>query len=107
MLTRIVQELDLHGADLFGRVADQDERAVVRAADADGVPTTFGASTVSDRQVIAVVLGGAVEARVGDELIALRAGDTLIIPPHVPHALRRHRRAVDAHRAARIASPAA
>ena len=90
MLTRIVQELDLHGADLFGLADDQERGArVVRAVvlGADGVDHVVEQRT-SDRQVIAVVLGGAVEARVGDQLVALDEGDTLIIPPNTPHTIR-------------------
>jgi transcriptional regulator with XRE-family HTH domain len=117
MLTRIVQELDLHGADLFGLAAEEQGTRVVRAADAPLVPLAAGTqpagelrlavqthvSTVvlgaggpghflpprtSGRQVIAIVLEGAVEAQVGDEVIGLGEGDTLIVPPHTPHAIR-------------------
>ena len=91
MLTRIVQELDLHGADLFGLTEEEEERdaRVVRA----DVLTGGGADPLlpqrtSDRQVIALVLEGAVEAQVGDERFTLAEGDTLIVPPHTPHALR-------------------
>ncbi len=93
-LTRIVKELDLHGANLFGRPAQASGQAqVVRATDTpvvrdehggetrvaaqtaaatvllgNGGPEHFAPPTISPRQVIAVVLAGAVEARVGDEL---------------------------------------
>ena len=118
MLTRIVQELDLHGADLFGLAAEEERGLlVVRAADAPLVTLDAGnqpagelrlaaqthVATVvlgaggsgdflpqraSERQVILIVLEGAAEARVGDELIELGEGDTLIVPPHAPHAIR-------------------
>ena len=118
MLTRLVQELDLHGADLFGLGAEEDRGTrVVRAADAplvsldagnepagdlrlaaqthgatvvlgEGGPGHFLPERTSPRQVIVIVLEGAAEARVGDELIALGEGDTLIVPPHTPHAIR-------------------
>ncbi len=118
MLTRIVQELDLHGADLFGLAVQEEKSArVVRAAEApifaldagndpDGevrVAARTPVATVllssggpghrmpqrtSDRQVIVIVLEGAVEAQVGDELIRLGEGDTLIVPPGTPHGLR-------------------
>jgi len=113
-LTRIVKELDLHGANLFGRPEPTGGRAqVVRAVDAPLVPAEFGgevrvaaqtaaatvllgsggpeefaAPTISPRQVITVVLAGAVEVRVGDELVALQAGDTLVVPSLVPHSIR-------------------
>ncbi len=113
-LTRIVKELDLHGADLFGRPEQAGGRAeVVRAADApvlasenggevrvaaqtsaatvllgSGGPDEFSPPTISPRQVITVVLAGAVEVRVGDELVALQAGDTLVVPSLVPHSIR-------------------
>lgn len=96
MLTRIVRELDLHGADLFGLAeaearAEQERGARVVRADVladDGGPGPLLAQRTSDRQVIALVLEGAVEAHVGDERFTLGEGDTLIVPPHVPHALR-------------------
>ena len=118
MLTRIVQELDLHGADLFGLAVDGDRSTrVVRAADAPlvaldagnqpagelrlaaqtplatvvlgaGGPGQFPPTRVSDRQVIMIVLEGTAEAQVGDELLALGEGDTLIVPPHAPHTIR-------------------
>ena len=113
-LTRIVKELDLHGADLFGRPGQANQQAqVVRAADAPIVPTDngeelrvaaqpsgatvllgsggaeeFAPPTISPRQVITVVLAGAVEVRVADEVVALQAGDTLVVPPLVPHSIR-------------------
>ena len=37
---------------------------------------------------ITFLLEGAAEAQVGDELIALQAGDTLIVPALAPHAIR-------------------
>lgn len=117
-LTRIVQELDLHGADLFGlagRVPSAPQ--VIRAADVpvlavddvpggagevrvaartalttvllgSGGPDYFLPPTISSLEVIAIVLEGSAEARVGDELIALDAGDTLIVPPLAPHVIR-------------------
>jgi transcriptional regulator with XRE-family HTH domain len=118
MLTRIVQELDLHGADLFGLATEEEQGThVVRAADAplvaidvgnqpagelrlaaqtplatvvlgEGGPGHFPPPRVSDRQVIVIVLEGAAEAQVGDELLALGEGDTLIVPPNAPHAIR-------------------
>ena len=118
MLTRIVQELDLHGADLFGLAAEEEPGArVVRAADAplvvldagdppagelrlaaqthvatvvlgEGGPGYFLPKRTSNRQVIVIVLEGAAEARVGDELIMLGEGDTVIVPPHTPHTIR-------------------
>lgn len=113
-LTRIVKELDLHGANLFGRPEQAGGHAqVVRAADApvlaganggevrvaaqtsaatvllgSGGPDQFAPPTISPRQVITVVLAGAVEVRVGDELVALQAGDTLVVPSLVPHSIR-------------------
>lgn len=119
-LTRIVQELDLQGADLFGmreRGPGGGRPQVIRAADVPvlavedvpggsgevrvaartalatvligtGGPDRFLPPTISPREVIAIVLEGAVEARVGEELIELRAGDTLIVPPLAPHAIR-------------------
>ena len=127
-LTRIVQELDLHGADLFGL----DERLpghaqVIRAADVPvlpvedaqtgddavrvaaqtptatvlvghGGPDHYLPPTISPRQVIALVLEGTAEAHVGDEIFELAAGDTLIIPPLAPHGIRDHRRPADADR---------
>lgn len=117
-LTRIVQELDLHGADLFGLASRVPGHAqVIRAADVPVLPvedaeTGSGAvrvaaqtpaamvlvglggpdhylpPTVSPHQVIAIVLEGAAEAHVGDEIIQLEAGDTLIIPPLAPHGIR-------------------
>lgn len=113
-LTRIVNELDLHDADLFGRPVQQDVRAhVVRAADTPLVPgdndgefrvaaqtpsatvvlgsggaEQFPELTISQRQVITVVLAGSVEARIGNDLVQLQAGDTLIVPPLVEHAIR-------------------
>lgn len=117
-LTRIVQELDLHGADLFGL----DERLpghaqLIRAADVPvlpvedaqpgddavrvaaqtptatvlvghGGPEHYLPPTISPRQVIALVLEGSAEAHVGDEIFELAAGDTLIIPPLAPHGIR-------------------
>ena len=53
-----------------------------------GGPGHFLPPRTSDRQVIAIVLEGAVEAQVGDELIELGEGDTLIVPPHTPHTIR-------------------
>ena len=118
MLTRIVQELDLHGADLFGLAADVERGTrIVRAADAPlvavdpgnqpagelrlaaqtpiatvvlgaGGPGHFLAPRISDRQVIAIVLEGSIQAQVADELIELGEGDTLIVPPHAPHTIR-------------------
>ena len=113
-LTRIVKELDLHGANLFGRPARAGGQAqVVRAADApvlagenggevrvaaqtsaatvllgSGGADEFAPPTISPRQVITVVLAGAVEVRVGDELVSLQAGDTLVVPSLVPHSIR-------------------
>lgn len=117
-LTRIVQELDLHGADLFGLAQQVPGHAqVIRAADVpvlpvedsitgsgavrvaaqtpaatvlvgQGGPDHFLPPTVSPLQVIALVLEGEAEAYVGDERITLRAGDTLIIPPLAPHGIR-------------------
>ena len=117
-LTRIVQELDLHGADLFGLASRVPGHAqVIRAADVPVLPvedaeTGSGAvrvaaqtpaatvlvglggpdhylpPTVSPHQVIALVLEGEAEAHVGDEIIRLEAGDTLIIPPLAPHGIR-------------------
>lgn len=117
-LTRIVQELDLHGADLFGlRDRGPSGPSVLRAADVPvlpvedapggtgevrvaartalttvlvgtGGPDHFLPPTVSSREVIVIVLEGAVEASVGDELIGLQAGDTLVVPPLAPHAVR-------------------
>lgn len=119
-LTRIVQELDLHGADLFGlreRGGEPSRPQVIRAADVPvlpvedvpggagevrvaartvlttvlltaGGPDHFLPPTISPREVIAIVLEGSVEARVGEELIDLRAGDTLVVPPLAPHAIR-------------------
>jgi len=113
-LTRIVKELDLHGANLFGRPAQDGGRAqVVRAVDApvvvgehggevrvaaqtaaatvllgSGGAEQFAPPTISPRQVITVVLAGAVEVRVGDELVTLQAGDTLVVPSLVPHSIR-------------------
>lgn len=117
-LTRIVQELDLHGADLFGlRRQAPSGPAVLRAAELPvlavedvpggagevrvaarttqttvllvrGGPDHFLPQTVSAREVIAIVLEGSAEVRVGDETIALAAGDTLVVPPHAPHAIR-------------------
>ena len=118
MLTRIVQELDLHGADLFGFAAEAETGTrVVRAADAplvaldagtqpsgelrlaaqtpvatvvlgEGGPGDFLPPRASDRQVIAIVLEGSIQAQVADELIELGEGDTLIVPPHTPHVIR-------------------
>ena len=117
MLTRLVQELDLHGADLFGLAAEEERGTrVVRAADAplvpldgnrpagelriaaqthvatvalgEGGPGHFLPQRTSDRQVIVIVLEGAAQARVGSELIELGEGDTLIVPPHTPHSIR-------------------
>jgi len=113
-LTRIVKELDLHGANLFGRPEQAGGQAqVVRAADAQvlagenggevrvaaqtsaatvllgsGGADQFAPPTISPRQVITVVLAGAVEVRVGDELVSLQAGDTLVVPSLVPHSIR-------------------
>jgi transcriptional regulator with XRE-family HTH domain len=113
-LTRIVKELDLHGANLFGRPAQAGGQAqVVRAADApvvagenggevrvaaqtsaatvllgSGGADEFAPPTISPRQVITVVLAGSVEVRVGDELVELQAGDTLVVPSLVPHSIR-------------------
>lgn len=117
-LTRIVQELDLHGADLFGVVRQVPGHAqLIRAADVPvlpvedaqtggdavrvaaqtptatvlvghGGPDHYLPPTVSPRQVIALVLDGEAEAHVGDETFTLRAGDTLIIPPLAPHGIR-------------------
>lgn len=117
-LTRIVQELDLHGADLFGLASRapghplvvragespvmpiEDEangsgevRVAARTAAAtvllgSGGPSHFLPPTVSPRQVILIVLEGEAEALVGDEVVTLAAGDTLIVPPLAPHALR-------------------
>jgi transcriptional regulator with XRE-family HTH domain len=113
-LTRIVKELDLHGANLFGRPEQAGGQAqVVRAADApivtlenggevrvaaqtsaatvllgSGGAEQFAPPTISPRQVITVVLAGAVEVRVGDEVVALQAGDTLVVPSLVPHSIR-------------------
>lgn len=113
-LTRIVNELDLHSADLFGRPGQPTGQAqVVRAADAEIVASDFGGEVrlaadtagatvllgsggvdefspprISPRQVITVVLAGAVEVRVGDETVALQAGDTLVVPSLVPHSIR-------------------
>ena len=89
MLTRIVQELDLHGADLFGLAPEEPGARVVRAdVLGAGGPGQLVPQRTSDRQVIAVVLEGAVEAQVGDDVFALAEGDTLIVPPHTPHAIR-------------------
>jgi len=89
MLTRIVQELDLHDADLFGPTVEEDRGArAVRVALGAGRPGEVLPLRTSDRQVIAIVLEGSVEAQVGDERFALEEGDTLIVPPHTPHMLR-------------------
>ncbi len=89
VLTRIVRELDLHDADLFGLAAEPGVSGqVLRAIDALIPHGQFPPLTVSARQVIAVVLAGSAEARVSDELFALSAGDTLIVPPLAPHAIR-------------------
>lgn len=114
VLTRIVNELDLHGADLFGRPIQGDRRAhVVRAADtpilhcdnggesrvaaqtpsatvlltSDG-PEQFAEPTICPWQVITVVLAGAVEVRIGNELVQLHTGDTLIVPSLIAHSIR-------------------
>lgn len=117
-LTRIVQELDLHGADLFGLAQQVPGHAqLIRAADGpvlpvedsttgsgavrvaaqtpaatvlvgQGGPDHFLPPTVSPLQVIALVLEGEAEAYVGDERFTLHAGDTLIIPPLAPHGIR-------------------
>ncbi len=117
-LTRIVQELDLQGADLFGRARRVPGHAqVIRAADVpvlpvedaqtggdavrvaaqtptatvlvgQGGPDHYLPPTISPRQVIALVLEGEAEAHVGDETFTLHAGDTLIIPPLAPHGIR-------------------
>mgnify|MGYP001363488188 CR=1 FL=1 len=117
-LTRIVQELDLHGADLFGLAQRLPGHAqVIRAADIPvlpvedaqtgddavrvaaqtpaatvlvglGGPDHYLPLTISPWQVIALVLEGSAEARVGEEIIALEAGDTLVVPPMAPHGIR-------------------
>ena len=114
VLTRIVNELDLHNADLFGRPIRPDRRArVVRAADTllvrcdnggefraaaqtpsatvllrTGGPEQFPEPTISPWQVITVVLAGAVEVQFADELVQLQAGDTLIVPSLIAHSIR-------------------
>lgn len=117
-LTRIVQELDLHGADLFGLAQQVPGHAqLIRAADGpllpvedsttgsgavrvaaqtpaatvlvgQGGPDHFLPPTVSPLQVIALVLEGEAEVYVGDDRFTLHAGDTLIIPPLAPHGIR-------------------
>jgi transcriptional regulator with XRE-family HTH domain len=89
MLTRIVQELDLHGTDLFGLAPEAETGARVVRADvlAAGSRPLLPQRT-SERQVIAIVLEGAIEAQVGDEVFTLGEGDTLIVPPHTAHAIR-------------------
>lgn len=117
-LTRIVQELDLQGADLFGlRREVPSGPTVLRAAElpvlpvedvpggagevrvaartaqttvllVSGGPDHFLPQTVSEREVIALVLDGSAEVRVGDETIELASGDTLVVPPLAPHAIR-------------------
>lgn len=89
VLTRIVRELDLHDADLFGGDVQAPGGAqVVRAAEASSLPEHFPAHTVSSRHAIAIVLAGTAEAQVSDEVFALQEGDTLIVPPLAPHAIR-------------------
>lgn len=113
-LTRIVNELDLHDADLFGSPVKRSRQAhVVRAADTplaqdenggesrvaaqtssatvvlrSGGPERFAEPTISLGQVITVVLAGAVEVQIGDDLVQLQAGDTLIVPSLVQHSIR-------------------
>jgi len=113
-LTRIVNELELHDADLFGWPVRRDRRAhVVRAADApfvpgdnggefrvaaqtpsatvvlgSGGPGGFPEPTISPFQVIAAVLAGSVEMCVGEDLIELQAGDTLTVPSLIAHSIR-------------------
>jgi quercetin dioxygenase-like cupin family protein len=53
-----------------------------------GGPDHYLPPTISTQQVIVIVLEGEAEARVGDEIIPLAAGDTLIIPPLAPHGIR-------------------
>ena len=53
-----------------------------------GGPERFAEPTISPRQVITVVLAGSVEARVGNDLIQLQAGDALIVPPLTAHCIR-------------------
>ena len=114
VLTRIVNELDLHDADLFGRPVQERARAhVVRAADAPfvpgdndgearvaahtpsatvvlgtGGPEQFPEATISQRQVITVVLAGSLEARIGNDLIQLETGDALIVPAFIARSIR-------------------
>jgi transcriptional regulator with XRE-family HTH domain len=113
-LTRIVKELDLYGANLFGRPEHPGgQPQVIRAADTPVMPgenggevrvaaqtaaatvllgsgggDEFPSPTISPRQVITVVLAGAIEVLVGDELVELQAGDTLVVPSNVPHSIR-------------------
>ena len=68
------------------RVAAQTSAATVLLG--SGGPDQFAPPTISPRQVITVVLAGAVEVRVGDEVVALQAGDTLVVPSLVPHSIR-------------------
>jgi len=112
-LARIVQRLDLHQANLFGRgEGERPVTQVVRADDAvrlpaesgdlrvaaqtpgatvvlgHGGPDSFPPPTTSPAQVIVVVLEGAVEAAVGDGLFALGTGDALIVPASTSYATR-------------------
>ena len=116
-LTRIVNELDLHDADLFGRPdrPDRPDRRahIVRATDApilagdhggesrvaaqtpsvtvvlgNGGPERFPEPTISPWQVITVVLAGSVEVRIRNDLLQLQAGDTLVVPPLIEYAVR-------------------
>ena len=68
------------------RVAAQTSAATVLLG--SGGADEFAPPTISPRQVITIVLAGAVEVRVGDELVSLQAGDTLVVPSLVPHSIR-------------------
>ena len=89
VLTRIVQALDLHDADLFGLESRRRGRAGGPRRGRDRDPERSSRrTTVSLAAGIAIVLAGTAEAHVSDELFALYAGDTLIVPPLAPHAIR-------------------
>ncbi|MGC9319550.1 MAG: cupin domain-containing protein [Armatimonadota bacterium] len=84
-------------------VSDFDDRRSIDLIGTDAIPTTsgfsvgvayytaeeFGELQVHDDQEAVYVISGEGDLRVGDEVVALRPGTAVYVPPGTPHGGRR------------------
>ncbi len=114
-LARLVAELGIDGAEIFGRGAAPVSTQVMvrRAADmpllgpSDGATVRLAARiegaavlyatggrrrfvkpVVASHETVLLVLDGSIEVDAGGERHELGAGDAVVIPPNTPHAVR-------------------